>query len=66
MKVTIEITCDNATFDPDSAQELGRILRDTGALIQLEGAYRMPQIGESRSIRDIKGDTVGALTVSKS
>ncbi len=65
MKVTIEIECDNAAFDPDPAQELGRILRDTGALLQDQGVDGMPRPGDSRPIRDINGNTVGSLTVNE-
>jgi len=59
MKVTIKIAMDNAAFDEDCGEyELARILRETADLLQPSSSYTL-------NLRDINGNRVGELKVSK-
>ncbi len=56
MKITIEIQCDNAAFDPESAVEVSRILGELSNRVGVNGITR-------RTLRDINGNSVGTMKV---
>lgn len=64
MKVTIEINCDGAAFDPrtwddERGNELSRILADLAG--EMERSGLIPE----RPLRDINGNKCGTVTVRK-
>jgi len=61
MKAVIKINMDNAAFDPEPSIELGRILREVAD--EVDPWPIKP--GSRMILRDINGNTVGELKVSK-
>jgi hypothetical protein len=61
MKVTIKIDCGNAAFEGDPGLEIARILEDLAHKIGLGGVAP----GGKLPLRDINGNTVGALRVTR-
>lgn len=51
--VTIRIRCDNAAFDPDPEQEVGRILR------RLAGNIGAGYAADAELLFDVNGNMVG-------
>jgi hypothetical protein len=54
MRFTINMTCDNAAFDPYPGEEVARILRDIADRVELGWTDDTWQ-----TIRDINGNDVG-------
>jgi len=62
MKLKLEIVADNATFDEAPGFELGRILREAADKVE-EWRDGVEPVGFA--LRDVNGNTVGQLTVTK-
>lgn len=60
MRVTIEIDCDNAAFDPCPGFEIARILRAAALLTEDLDAGA----NDRRVLKDVCGNTVGHLEVT--
>jgi hypothetical protein len=58
MKFTLEIDCDNTTFDESPATEVARILRETAGRVE-EGVW-------PGNLRDSNGNTVGSFRFFRS
>ena len=57
MKFKLEIITDNAAFEESPAYELGRILREVAADLELGRSF-----DPRRTLRDINGNAVGVAT----
>jgi len=55
-KITMDLHCENASFDDSWRFELGRILRDIGILLQSHDII-------SERIRDMNGNTIGSIKI---
>ncbi len=63
MKVSIEVQCDNAAFEPRPGVELARILRELADdLCSADPAY---PFDIETNLRDANGNMVGDVVVSK-
>lgn len=61
MKITIEIECDNAAFEPHPQTEMSRILKDLAKLIQIKSLSGI----DGLKLRDYNGNTVGTVAVDE-
>jgi hypothetical protein len=61
MKIIITINCDNAAFTEDPSVEVARILQKYAA--RLRESYPPLEDLEGDTLRDINGNTVGAVQV---
>jgi hypothetical protein len=62
LKLKIEITMDNAAFEPDNGSEAARILR---ALADEIDGGNYPVCGIVKPLRDLNGNEVGKARVVK-
>lgn len=62
MKLKIELTMDNAAFDP-VADEIQRILTNIGE--DISNGTALCEIGDHETLRDINGNTVGEARVTR-
>lgn len=61
MKLKLEITMDNAAFDPDNGAECARILHTLAA--EIEDAHFKDGLKAMLVLRDINGNRVGEAKV---
>jgi len=63
MKVSIEITCDNAAFETRPGEELARILQKLAESVK--GWDPLTPFDIEQNLRDANGNMVGDLVVSE-
>ncbi len=56
----LRFACDNAAFGDDPSAEIARILKATGDVF--DKGLRLPEDGDSDSVRDANGNRVGQWT----
>jgi hypothetical protein len=61
MQLTIKIALDNAAFEDAPGVEVGRILTGVIEMLESEG---LPTAGETKSLQDYNGNTVGHVTLT--
>lgn len=63
MKITIEISCDDAAFDEEPAQKVARILNKLS--LRFDDMLTLTSHGRHLSLFDTNGNNTGSAEISK-